>query len=182
MIRLFVAVDLPDSIKDELSGITFGLPGARWVEPDQLHLTVRFIGEVDGGLFADIRSALEDVRASQFPLELKGLGVFPPRKEPRVLWVGLEKSEGLWQLRKKVDSALSRVGLAPEKRKFSPHITLARLKQTPISRLTNFLSGNGLFALPPFQVTEFTLYSSQLTPKGAIHEPEAVYPLLDRDG
>ncbi|MFH1216793.1 MAG: RNA 2',3'-cyclic phosphodiesterase [Pseudomonadota bacterium] len=177
MIRLFIAVDLPGTIKSELSRICFGLPGARWVDQDQIHLTLRFIGEVDGGLFREIRAGLENVVASPFPLLLKGLGYFPPRKEPHVLWVGVEKSEPLLQLRKKVDAHLARLEIPPEKRKFFPHVTLARLKETPLTRLTNFLSGNGLFSLPEFQVTDFHLYSSALTPKGSIHQVEASYPL-----
>jgi len=140
-------------------------------------LTLRFIGEVDGGLFREIRSVLENVEASSFPLLMKGLGYFPPRKKPHVLWVGLKKSDPLIQLRKKVDAQLVFLEIPPEKRKYSPHITLARLKETPLTRLTNFLSGNALFSLPEFQVTGFHLYSSTLTPKGAIHQIETSYPL-----
>lgn len=179
MIRLFVAVDLPETIKNELSAICFGLPGAKWVPPDQLHLTLRFIGEVDGGLFREIRSDLEHVAAVGFPMCLKGLGYFPPRQEPRVLWVGMERSEQLLQLRKKVDRELASLGIPAEKRNFSPHITIARLRETPLVRLTNFLSGNALFTLPEFHVDSFYLYSSVLTPKGAIHQQEAVYPLAE---
>lgn len=178
MIRLFIAVDLPEPVKNELGRICFGLPGARWVDQEQIHLTLRFIGEVDGGLFREIRAGLDNVVTSPFPLLLKGLGCFPPRKEPHVLWVGVEKSEPLFQLRKKVDALLADLEIPPEKRKFSPHITLARLKETPLIRLTNFLSGNALFSLPEFQVTDFHLYSSILTAKGAFHQLEATYPLV----
>ncbi|MBU0909896.1 MAG: RNA 2',3'-cyclic phosphodiesterase [Proteobacteria bacterium] len=179
MIRLFVAVDLPENIKDELGRICFGLPGAKWVPPDQLHLTLRFIGEVDGGLFREIREDLENVEAKGFPMRLQGLGYFPPRKEPRVLWVGMEKSELLLQLRKRVDRQLTQLGIPAEKRNFSPHITIARLRETPLVRLTNFLSGNALFSLPEFQVDSFYLYSSVLTPKGAIHQQEGAYSLAE---
>ncbi len=177
MVRLFVAVDLPDAIKNELNAIAFGLPGAKWVPPDQLHLTVRFIGEVDGGLFREIQKDLESIEAKGFDLRLKGLGYFPPRQEPRVLWVGIEKSEALLHLRRKIDRQLNQLGIAAEKRNFSPHITIARLKETPVGRLTNFLSGNALFCLPKFYVDSFYLYSSVLTTKGAIHQQEAAYPL-----
>ena len=179
MIRLFVAIDLPDGVKEGLRAISFGLPGAKWVPADQLHLTLRFIGEVDGGLFREIREALQHVESEGFAMNLKGLGYFPPRQEPRVLWVGMEKSELLWQLRKKVDRELVQLGIPPEKRNFSPHITIARLKETPLARLTNFLSGNALFALPEFQVDCFYLYSSVLTPKGPIHQQEAGYHLAE---
>jgi 2'-5' RNA ligase len=177
MPRLFIAVDLPDTIKENLKLMFFGIPGARWVALDQLHLTVRFIGDVDGALFHDIINTLEEVSISPLDLQLKGVGHFPPRGAPRVIWAGLEKSEPLQLLRKKIDTALLKIGLEPERRKFSPHITLARLKNAPLQKIANFLSGNGLFSQEPFQVDDFKLYSSTLTPKGAIHKVERIYSL-----
>ena len=177
MPRLFIAVDLPDTIKKNLEAMSFGIPGARWVASDQIHLTVRFIGEVDGSLFHDIKNGLEEVSIPPFDLQLKGVGHFPPRGVPRVIWVGLEKSEPLQHLRKKIDATLLKIGVEPERRKFSPHITIARLKNTPIQKIANFLSGNGLFSQEPFQVDDFLLYSSTLTPKGAIHKVERMYSL-----
>jgi len=177
MPRLFIAVDLPEIIKQNLEPMSFGIPGAKWVTSDQLHLTVRFIGEVDGGLFLDIKNILDEVSLAPFSLQLKGVGCFPPRGKPRVLWVGLEKSEPLQLLRKKIDSALLRVRVEPEGRKFSPHITLARLKNSPIQKIANFLAGNGLFSQESFQVEDFKLYSSILSPKGAYHKVERIYPL-----
>jgi len=177
MPRLFIAVDLPDTIKKNLETMSFGIPGARWVAPDQIHLTVRFIGDVDGALFHDIKNSLEEVIVSPFDLQLKGVGHFPPRGTPRVIWVGLELSESLQILRKKINTALLKIEVEPERRKFSPHITIARLKNTPIQKIANFLSGNGLFSQAPFQVSDFKLYSSILTPKGAIHKVERMYSL-----
>jgi len=177
MPRLFIAVDLPDTIMDNLEAMFFGIPGARWVALDQLHLTVRFIGDVDGALFHDIKNTLEEVNIPPFDLQLKGVGHFPPRGAPRVIWVGLGKSEPIQLFRKKIDTALFKIGLEPERRKFSPHITLARLKNTPLQKITNFLSGNALFRQDPFQVDYFKLYSSTLTPKRAIHRVERVYSL-----
>jgi 2'-5' RNA ligase len=177
MYRLFVAIDLPESIREELGAMCFGIPGAKWVEPEQLHLTLRFIGEVDGGVFADIREALEGVRAEPFAMRLKDFGHFPPRRQPRVLWVGVEAGDGLARLRGRVEHVLVRAGLEPEHQKFSPHITLARLKETPLTRLANFFAGNALYASIPFEVTEFHLYSSRLSPKGAVHTLEETYPL-----
>jgi len=177
MPRLFIAVDLPETIKENLESMSFGIPGAKWVAPEQLHLTVRFIGEVDGAVFRDIRDILNEIRFAPFSLQLKGVGYFPPRGAPRVLWVGLEKSEPLHLLRKKIDSALLRVRVEPEGRKFSPHITLARLKNSPVQKIANFLAGNGLFSQEPFQVEDFKLYSSVLSPKGAYHRVERIYSL-----
>jgi 2'-5' RNA ligase len=166
-------------MKKNLETMFFGIPGARWVALDQLHLTVRFIGEVDGALFLDIKNTLEEVSISPFDIQLKGVGHFPPRGAPRVIWVGLEKSEPVQLLRKKIDGALLKIGLEPEGRKFSPHITLARLKNTPLQKVADFLSGNGLFSQEPFQIDDFKLYSSTLTPKGAIHKVERVYSLTE---
>jgi 2'-5' RNA ligase len=177
MYRLFVAIDLPESLKAQLALIGTGIPGARWVPEDQLHLTLRFIGEVDGLLYRDIKKALFDVNMEPFPLALKGVGTFPPRGQPNVLWVGLEKSDPLLRLQHKIENMLRQAGVEPEGRKFSPHITLARLKDTPMSRLGNFLQGHALFQTTPFEVTEFYLYSSTLSSKGATHYKEETYPL-----
>ena len=177
MPRLFIAVDLPGPMKKNIETLFFGIPGARWVALDQLHLTVRFIGDVEGALFLDIKTALEEVNISPFNLQLKGMGHFPPRGTPRVIWAGLKKSEPLHLLRKKIDTTLLKIGVEPEGRKFSPHITLARLKKSPLQKVANFLSGNGLFSQEPFQIDDFKLYSSTLTPKGAIHKAERVYSL-----
>ncbi len=177
--RLFIAIDLPSQIKAELALISFGLPQARWVSPEQLHLTLRFIGKVDGVLFGDIKSGLKSVISSPFPLTLNGLGCFPPRRDPQVLWVGIESSDELLKLRKKVESCLSKLGIAPEQRKFSPHITLARTRKTPLTRISTFLSDHALFRLPKFTVSNFHLYSSILTLKEALHRHEAEYLLVD---
>lgn len=174
-VRLFVAVDLPEPVRQQLTGLGFGLPGAHWVAAEQIHLTLRFIGEVDGAMFREVREGLAGVRSSSFAMQVQGLGYFPPRQQPRVLWAGVAKSEALVLLRNRVEATLVRCGLEPEGRKFAPHITLARLRDTHLTRLTNFLAGNALFATEPFTVSEFHLYSSQLTAKGAIHQLEASY-------
>ena len=177
MPRLFIAVDLPETIRKNLAGMSFGIPGAKWVSPEQLHLTVRFIGDVDGALFRDIKNILDEVSLTPFSLQLRGVGYFPPRGAPRVLWIGLKKSEPLQLLRKKIDSRLLQVRVEPEGRKFSPHITLARLKNSPVQKIANFLSGNGLFSQEPFLVEDFKLYSSILSSKGAYHRVERIYSL-----
>jgi 2'-5' RNA ligase len=132
MPRLFIAVDLPDETRNSLEKMSFGIPGAKWIDPQQVHLTVRFIGEVDGSTFLDIKKSLEDISMGPFSIELKGVGHFPPRGKPRVLWVGIEHNQALQSLKKKVDHALARISIEPEGRKFSPHITLARLKNSPV--------------------------------------------------
>ncbi|MDD3619306.1 MAG: RNA 2',3'-cyclic phosphodiesterase [Desulfobulbaceae bacterium] len=177
MPRLFVAIDLPARIKEQLSALSCGLPGARWIAPEQMHLTVRFIGEVDSRIFQRVREALTEVRGEPFPLRLEGIGFFPPRGHPRVVWVGIRRSDELVRLRKRIESILVRSGLEPEGRKYSPHITLARLNNTPGSRIGAYLAHNGLFRTEEFTVREFNLYSSVLNNRGARHYIEQEYPL-----
>ncbi|MCM2356922.1 MAG: RNA 2',3'-cyclic phosphodiesterase [Geobacteraceae bacterium] len=176
--RLFVAIDLPEEVKNGVAGLCGGLPEARWVPMEQFHLTLRFIGEVDEAGFRAIKVALAGVQAPPFPLALKGIGHFPPGRHPRVLWVGLEGSAPLLELQQEVELALVSAAIPPEERKFSPHITLARLKETPAEKVLALEQRQGEFASTPFPVTEFHLYSSTLTREGAIHTREASYPLL----
>ncbi len=175
--RLFVAIDFPEPVREQLARISHGLPGARWVPPEQLHLTLRFIGEVEGSRALDLGQALAGVDSPHFDLQLQGVGFFPPRKKPRVVWVGVDKNDSLVRLRNRIESVLTGAGLEPEGRKFAPHVTLARLKNTPASRVGRFLEQYSMFYVPPFTVTEFRLYSSVLNARGARHFVEQVYPL-----
>lgn len=175
MPRLFIAIDLPKQIKEATRSLCTGLPGARWVSDDQLHLTLRFLGEVEHSLFNELYHGLEEVKVEPFPLHLMGLGVFPNAENPRVLWVGLKKSTPLIELRKKIINVLRHLDIPLEKKKFSPHITIARLNKTPGPRLGTYLAANNLFTQPPFPVNSFRLYSSILQPEGAVHTCEAEY-------
>ena len=175
--RLFVALDIPESVRERLAMLSTGLPGARWLLPEQLHLTLRFIGEVEGGLFLDIREALAEVVCSSFTLRLEGVGFFPPRKKPQVVWAGLSSDEKVRVLRNRIETKLVQVGLEPEKRKFAPHVTLARLHNTPSCKVGEFLERNCLFISPEFTVREFFLCSSVLNPRGARYFVEQEYRL-----
>jgi 2'-5' RNA ligase len=177
MYRLFVAIDLPSEAKEAILGIRSRLPGVKWVEPEQLHLTLRFIGDADQTLYNSIGENLSGIMAAPFSLTLRGVGYFPPKRDPRILWVGSDKNTALHNLRNLVEKALLQSGLEPEGRSFSPHITIARLKGMPASVLSSLLHDNALFTVSPFQVSEFILYSSILTPQGAIHRREGAYPL-----
>ncbi|HEY6872300.1 MAG TPA: RNA 2',3'-cyclic phosphodiesterase [Geobacteraceae bacterium] len=182
MYRLFVAIDLPEEVKERVAGLDDSLPGGRRVPREQLHLTLRFIGEVDEETFAGIRGALAGVRGAPFSMTLAGVGHFPPGRHPRVLWVGLEGFEPLLDLQQQVESALETSGIAPEERRFSPHITIARLKETPAAAVAAFEERHAAFRAGPFPVAEFHLYSSSLTRAGAIHTREASYPLAGDSG
>jgi len=176
MLRLFVGIEFPPELKLLLSLLETGIPGAKWVDPGNLHLTLRFIGEVDEGVAADIDEALLRVRARRFTLQLGGTGVFGG-KRPHVLWVGVERDPDLWALRDKVEQALIRIGLDPESRKFAPHVTLARLRDPDMAGLSGFLAANAQFRAEPLPVEQFSLIASYPTKSGAIYEDQADYPL-----
>jgi RNA 2',3'-cyclic 3'-phosphodiesterase len=177
MIRLFVAIDIPASIRGMLHIMGRGIPGARPVSEEQIHLTVRFIGEVEGGMAKDIAESLEEVQARPFLLSIYGVGHFPPRGAPRILWAGVSKSEELILLRNRVERQLIACGLPAEQRKFAPHITIARLKNSPINRVGEFLGGNALFHTEAFTVDNFRLYASRLIKNGAVHTIQQQYNL-----
>ena len=178
MPRLFVAVDLPPEAKRAAASLCQGLPGVRWLPADQLHLTLRFIGEVNEPLFAAIRDGLLVSGLSPMVCRLQGVGRFPPSGRPRVLWVGVHsEGDGLLQLATLVEERLRLFGLAPEGRQFRPHVTLARLKDISAALVTPYLQVNERFLGEPFTVQEFHLYQSLLTAPGAIHNLACSYPL-----
>jgi 2'-5' RNA ligase len=174
--RLFVAIALPDPVADELVMIQEGVPGARWSDRENLHLTLRFIGEVDGRDANAIDDALSSIRASKFTLQLKGAGAFGS-KIPRALWTGIAPNGALTHLQRKIETALQRIGLDAEQRKFVPHVTLAYLKAAPRERVMDFVVRHALYAGPPFEVEEFVLYSSHLSPDGSSYVAERGYAL-----
>lgn len=176
MPRLFVAVDLPPDVKAGLAALGQGLPGVRWLAPDHLHLTLRFIGEVEDTVAAAIREGLHGVGGAPFDCRLHGVGAFPPRGRPRVLWAAVQAEAGLPRVQAALEEALRRLGLAPEDRKFVPHITLARLKDIPPAQIRQYLAVHERFQSRSFPVQAFHLYSSCLTRQGAIHTLEQSYP------
>ena len=177
MFRLFVAIDLPPDAVERLAGLCAGVPGARWIDRAQIHLTLRFIGEVDGTVRDAVRTELGRVAAAPFPLVLSGTGCFGSKRRMRALWAGIGPCPLLSALHGKIDAALSRAGVAAEGRKFVPHVTLARLKAGPQDRVRRFLSETGLFKSEPFFVDAFALYESHLHRGGATHMLDASYPL-----
>jgi 2'-5' RNA ligase len=176
MHRLFVAIRLPEEVRAPLVDLMEGVEGARWQSEDQLHLTLRFIGEVDARLADDIDAALQSVHHPRFQLALSGLGVFDRRGQPTALWAGVSAHEPLKALHKKIDQALGRAGVAPERRAYLPHITIARFGRGA-GPLQPLLESAGGLSSPFFTVEEFRLYESHLTPAGASYTPVAHYPL-----
>ena len=176
MLRLFVGINFPPELKLRLSLLCTGLPGAKWVDPGNFHLTLRFIGEIGEDVAADVDDALSRLRARRFTLQIAGTGVFGDK--PRSLWVGIERSPELVGLRDKIEQALIRVGLPPEPRKFAPHVTLARLRDPPLDKLRDFLTAHAGFRADPLPVEGFSLIASFQTKAGSVYEDQADYPLL----
>jgi len=176
MIRLFVALALPDDVAQGLLMLESGVPGARWSTREQLHLTLRFIGDVEEGDARAIDETLSGISAPRFTLELKGVGVFGG-KNPRALWVGVAPNEALVHLQRKIESVMQRLGFPAEERKFTPHVTLARLRAAPTERVIDYVAGHSLYRSGPFETNAFILYSSRLTPNGSIYAAERDYSL-----
>jgi RNA 2',3'-cyclic 3'-phosphodiesterase len=183
MPRLFVAINLPDGVKDRLIGLRTDIPTARWVRPEQMHLTLRFIGDtILANKVEAIDEAMMSITAAAFDLALYGVGRFPPghRKPPRVLWVGIAPQPDLNRLQHAVEQALESVGFEPDSRPFSAHITLARLKSYGLlPEVADFLHAHVDFAVDPFRVSEFRLYESELTPRGPRYVVRGRYILRD---
>ena len=175
--RLFVGIPLPEDVRARLGELKGGLLGARWVEPENLHLSLRFIGEVPGGDEADIDEALATIEAPGFPLALSELGFFDRRRRVHAVWAGIGMSEPMVRLRAKVEQALVRLGHEPEHRKFKPHVTLARMKNGSAADVSRYLEDHNGFSTGPFDVGCFTLYRSHLGHGGAHYEALADYGL-----
>ena len=176
MHRLFVAIRPPATVRARLLDLMGGVAGARWLTEDQLHLTLRFIGEVDRHLARDVDAALSSIHHPGFAIALNGLGAFDRRGEPVTLWAGVTPHEPLRALHKKVDQALVRVGVEPDRRAYMPHITIARLPRGagPVGSL---VERSGGIAGAPFTVEEFRLCESRLTPDGPIYSVVERYSL-----
>jgi 2'-5' RNA ligase len=175
--RLFVGIDLPWDLRERLEGLDGSIPGARWVPAENLHLTLRFIGEVDKHQADEIDLALAGLRARAFPLTLAGVGTFAKGGRETTLWVGVERNPQLEHLQNKVETALQRIGLEPERRRFTPHVTLARLDNCALAKLAAFVQTHNLLRTEPIAVGHFTLFSSLLGKEAAVYHAEVEYPL-----
>ena len=176
--RLFVGIDLPETLRADLHALQNGLRGARWVAPENLHLTLRFIGEVDGAQADDIDQALLAVRAAPLDVELRDAGAFGSGNRARILWAGVVQTPGLSDLKTRVDAALAGAGLGPDERKFAPHVTLARFKNGAARPVNQRAADIAPVVAGRFSATEFVLFESRLGSSGAHYERAATYPLV----
>ena len=176
MPRLFVGLNLPEDVKDRLLSLQGGVPGARWQERDQLHLTLRFIGDVEEPDILELINGLGALEMAPFPMHLSGSGQFGD-KRPHVIWAGVAENEELRRLAAKVEQVVQRAGFPPETRKYYPHVTLARLKNPSTERVFRYVADHSLFRTHTFDVSEFHLFESHLGSAGAIYQIVASFAL-----
>lgn len=176
--RLFVCIELPAYLRRVLTGLYEEQPGFRWVEEENLHLTLRFIGEIDSDLENTVVDALSEIHVKPFMLPVSGLGSYKVRGKPSVIWAGLGGGHPhLFQLQRKIENLLVGLGFRMERKAFHPHITLARTLHAHPQTVEKFLKRHRAFEAPPLRVQSFALYSSHLTPEGSIYQPELAWPL-----
>src|SRR5215468_3148613 len=171
--RLFVAIDLPDSTRQLLAGLDPHIRGVRWTEPDQMHLTLGFFGEVLEDVELTLREKLSAVEFGSFFLPVIGLGSFSAKGAPKIIWIGVGKAHPhLFQIHKRVQEAALAAGIEPELRPWHPHTTIARCRDVSAQSVRKFLQSNAEFDAGMIRVDAFHLYSSKLTPTGPIHTRE----------
>jgi 2'-5' RNA ligase len=176
MHRLFVAIRPPEDIRDLLIDAMDDGADFRWQQDEQLHLTLRFVGEVERPLAEDLAAALAAIRSPSFELRLRGTGRFEQRNAG-ALWAGVEPKEPVAAFAAKVERACQSIGLDPERRAFHPHITLARWKGRRTREVADFLDRTRGLASDLFAVERFILFESRLSRHGAHYEQVARYPL-----
>jgi 2'-5' RNA ligase len=176
MARLFLGLDLPDDVDADLQLTIGGIPGARWQTVEQLHLTLHFLGEVDGRATRQLTAALAELEAPAFEMRLQGVGVFPPRGPARVLWIGVREPDPIRLLHERCGKLIDRLGLERERRKFAPHVTIARLDRSPQQNVAAWVTGHALYASSSWQVDRVQLYSSVLGRGGPKYRIEAEFP------
>lgn len=176
MPRLFTGLEVPSEIVRELSALRGGLPGARWVEPENYHVTLRFIGDVDDAVAREVGSVLAQVRRSPFEICLDGLHSFGGRKARAVVAL-VPTVRPLMELQAEHERMMQRIGLEPEGRKYIPHVTLARLRDSSNRQVAEYLATRSPFRTVPFAVPRFVLYSARASVGGGPYVVEAAYPL-----
>ena len=176
MPRLFTGLEIPAALGQSLSLLRGGLPGARWIDPENYHLTLRFIGDVDDEIAREIAWLLGKVRRKDFELRLDGLQSFGGRK-PRAIVAAAAPSQSLMDLQAEHERLMQRAGLDPEGRKYTPHVTLARLRESSSRQVADYLAARGLFRSAPFRVERFVLFSSRASVGGGPYVIEDTFAL-----
>jgi 2'-5' RNA ligase len=176
MPRLFTGIEIPPGVAQALDMLRGGLPGARWIDRENYHVTLRFIGDVDETAAREAASVLGQIRRPPFDLHFEGLASFGGRK-PRAVIANVAPEPALLELQAEQERLMRRIGLAPEARKYTPHVTLARLRTSSSLDVADYLSARGYFRTAPFRVAQFVLFSSRASTGGGPYVVEASYPL-----
>ena len=175
MPRLFSGIEIPENIRAELTRLQSGLDGARWISPENFHITLRFAGDIDDRLADEFSQFLTHIEFAHFEITLKNMGSFGGRK-PRAVWIGIEPNQILMDLQHAHEMAAQKAGLKPESRKFVPHVTLARLRAIRADATARYLENTGNITLPSFEVTSAALFSSRPGGGGGPYRVETTYP------
>lgn len=178
MPRLFIALDPPLEIKQALLQLPRAYSGARWQIAAQMHITLVFIGDVDKSQVPELIETLTQITSEPLTLSLKGVDYFGSNRYPRVLYAAIEKNPALDKLQKQVYKAVAAMDIELERKKYIPHVTLARLDRTPYESVGQFLEAEALFKTDSFSVEQFHLYSSKQTRAGSEYRIEASFPLV----
>src|SRR5882757_7417932 len=176
MPRIFTGLEIPEDVTQSLSMLRGGLPGARWIDPENYHVTLRFIGDVDDVIAQEVGSMLGRVRRGSFELRVEELKSFGGRK-PRAIVATLGPAQAVMELQAEHERLMQRVGLEPEGRKYIPHVTLARLRDSSSRQVADYLSLRAPLHSPLFTVSRFVLFSSRASIGGGPYVVEAAYPL-----
>ena len=177
MIRLFAAIAIPPEIGEGLVRRQQGLPGAKWRPTDAFHLTLRFAGEISEALADDLDAELDLISGEALTLSLEGVGSFQDGNDIHAVWAGVEENLALRQLAKRCETAARKAGLAPDRRLWRPHVTLAYLRRADPARVAAWVQSHNLLKSPPFRITRFGLYSSWLGHEGSVYRLERGYRL-----
>lgn len=179
MPRLFTGIEIPPAISMALTSLRGGLNNARWVDPENYHLTLRFIGDVENPVANEVANMLDEVAREPFTLRFEGLGAFGGRK-PHAVYVALAPSPDLMALQAEHERLMQRVGLQPEGRKYTPHLTLARVRGIPPEVVARYIELRAGFSAGPFNVSRFALFSARAGQGGGPYVVEEAYPLTGR--
>ncbi len=176
--RLFVCIELPDSVKGRLTALDPNLRGVRWLRSEQMHLTLSFLGEVASEAEAKLRRALVTIRVAPFFLSVSGVGTFPAKGRPKIIWIGVGTGHPhLFQLHKRVQDAVLAAELEPDLRPWHPHMTLARCQNVSAQSIRPFLKAQAEFDAGLIHVESFSLNSSALMPAGSVYTRELLISL-----
>lgn len=178
MPRLFTALEIPRNAAMSLSLLRGGLPGARWIDVENYHITLRFIGDIDGRTADEVVNRLDRIDRPEFQVNLTGIGSFGSKK-PHSIWAGVSPSAEMNALQSEIERMCQRLGLPPDPRKFTPHVTLARLRHSRLDDVVHYLSGRGDFRTSSFNVGRFVLMSSKESVGGGPYIVEEAFPLQE---